>query len=555
MQENSNFKDIIKSERFIETAILILFVSIFIFLKLAQPLNYELSHQYPTFYNANDNFGNGYSMPQYVKEVGNFKYEPPNTVSGFKDVVGYYPPLQSHLGAMASIITGVETYDATNIIAILFSIPPFILIYFVIRRYSKELAILSLPFMLGIFNFNFEVERAFGQWIYITGALFLASVVWLADRLHAKYSSIFLAILLTGAALGHMSEAIFSAGFLAVFMALRYLKEKQLDMPALKNVIIGFTMFAIIASYYLIIFKNSWMVGFQQFSFEVMSVSPIAASLGVKITDFGIVVLLVLAGLLIGIKQLAFRKKEEFPFTAVIAGIYILIIGYGNYFGLGLRAWQSRHAWPIYFSVFCGIVIYSLGAKYFKNWNYKHYAILSVTLIILFSYTHIGMLKGGGLIDQDGWNALMWIKNNTPEDANIGYFYGTLPSQPMSLWSTNRIAYIVDLEDYSDGIKKGIVKDNYTMMQTNEIVNAYYPYRKTLFSYGYHNDTSTYFLYSNDLNYYVFPLAISATNNQYVSQYNLMILQELLKQEKIKETYKNGAYAIFEVIKLNDTAA
>ncbi len=550
MQENFNLEEYIKSEKFLETAVVLLFVSVFIFLKLAQPWGYQISHPFPAFYNANDNFVNGYVYPQYIKEVGNFRYDAPYLNSGYQNIVGYYPVLLTHLSAMLSLTSGVQTYDTSYLVVTLFSISAILLIYFVIRRHSKELALLSLPFMLGVFNFDFEIARAFGLWIFLTGVLFLAAVIWISDKLDRKNMFVLLALFLSGAALGHTSETIFASGFLAFYFVLKRTKDGAFDKPWAKHAIFGFGLFVILSVYYLIIFKNSWMIGLP-YKFEVMDAPPFAPNFGVKLSDFGVTLLPVIAGILIGLKLLAFRKKEEFPFTAVAAGLFILIIGYTNYIGFSIRAWQTRISWPIYFAVFGGIAIYYACRKFIKNWNFRYAVAISLTLLILFSFMHINKLRGGGIVDQGGWDTLMWIKSNTPADSKIMYFYGVLPSQPFSLWSPGRVPYTVDLNDYIDGAQRGIIKSNYSVAPFDAAgFMMHLPYQKSPLTYGHYVDESAPIKGHSDtfedMDYYVLPIGSSSTGNPNVAQYNLVIRDTLLKNPQIREVYSNEEYAVLK---------
>ncbi len=351
---------------------------------------------------------------------------------------------------------------------------------------------------------------------------------------------------MSGAALGHASEAIFAAGFLAFYFVLKRLKDGAFDKPWAKHAVLGFGISLILSAYYLIIFKYTWMAG-MPYKFEVMDAPPFAPNFGVKLSDFGMTVLLIIAGILIGLKRLAFRKRDEFSFTAVAAGLFILIIGYTNYIGFGIRAWQTRITWPIYFAVFSGIAVYYLGKKFLKNWNFKYAAAISLTLLILFSCTHEGKLRGEGLGDLDGWNTLMWIKNNTPDNSKTMYFYGVLPSKPFSLWAAGRVPYIVNFEDYADGANKGIIKSKYSV---NPFIDesAKIPYMKNLFEYKYLADDPTLqrTLFSDEMDYYILAIGPNSAGNPNVAQYNMAIRETFLKNPKIRESYRNKEYSILK---------
>lgn len=543
--KSAGIAEAVSDEKYLECAVILIFVAVFLFLKVGQMWDYRISHAFPVYYNANDNFWNGYVQPQHIKEVGNLMYEPPYVFAGDKDIIGYYPPVMNYMSAMFSMISGVEVYDTTYLIAVLFSISAILLVYFAIRRYSKNAALLSIPFMIGVFSFSFEIANAFGLWMFLAGACFLAAVVWVSDRMAEKHSFLILAILLSGAAFSHMSEAIFAAGFLAFYFFLSRLKDGASDKSWLKNTAVGFGIFLALSAYYLVIFKYTWTVGIP-YRFEVMSAPPFAPNYGVKFSDFWITIPLIFAGMLISLKKLAFRKRDEFPFAAVCAGLFMLAIGYSNYVGFGIRAWQTRITWPVYFAVFSGIAIYFVLKKAVKNFGFRHAAIISVLLILSFSYMHEGKLLGRGLVGDKGWDALMWIKQNTPENSKVAYFYDTLVSQSASLWSAGRVPYVITLEEYLDGGTKGEVRENYSMAPFVD-GSAKTPYRKSFFEYGYRAEEPSRknLLISYELaDYYVLAIGAESAGNPNIAQYNYAIMAGLLKHPGVKEAYNNGEYSI-----------
>jgi len=539
--------------KFLEAGSVFLFITILIFLKLAQPWNYSLSHEYPYFYNANDNFINGQIIPEYVKETGNYMYEPSYLVGGYKNIIGFFPPIFYHLTASFSIASGLQTYDASYILALLMQITTSLIVYFIIRRHSKELALLTLPFMLGVFNFDFEVARVFGLWLYLTGTLFFVSVVWAMDRISIKYASIILAIFFSGAILGHPPEAIFSLGFVIFYLMATYFKEKKIPETILKNAGFGLAIALVLSSYYLLIFRYALMAGsiHQYKLFSVMTAPDFAPSLGVTLWNFGILFPILIIGLLMAVKKLAFRKNGEIPFTAILAGIFALIVGYSNYLGMGIRAWQTRTSWPIMLAIFSGIVLFYAIEKVLKNRDFKHIAAASVILLMLFAAMHFGQLKGNGMADKDTWDAFMWIKNNTPEDAKVYYYYMPLSGQQFAFWSAGRPPYIIDTNDYIDAAQKGIVKDAYlASLFSADGGNSNFAWRTSLTDYHYLADNESFsgsFLNksSRDADYHVLAIG-GALNNPGVSQYNGAIRAKLLNSTEIHEVFNNGVISILK---------
>lgn len=543
-----------RNKNIFEYGVVALFVFLFLFLKLGQPWNYSLVHNYPAFYNANDNFMNGYVVPQYIKESGSYMYAPPHTIGGYKNIIGYYPPIFLQISSALSSVTGFQVYDTSYILAIFFSITTALIVYLAIRKYSRDLAILSLPFMLGVFNFDFEIARVFGLWLYLTGTLFFASMIWIIGRISEKRAPIFFAILFSGAILGHPPEAIFSAGFVVFYLFALYLKNHKIPIDALRTIGMGFAGSFIISFYYLIIFKYALMAGVahQYKLFSVMAAPDFAPGFGVKLGDFGMVFPLLIAGILFAIKKISFRKIDEMPFTAILAGLFVLIAGYSNYLGTGVRAWQTRTSWPFTLAIFSGIVLYYVVNRFIKNYNMLHISAISTALLLLFATIHAGQLNGGGIVEEKAWNALMWIKNNTPENSKVYYYYMPMVAQPSALWATGRSPYIIDTVDYIDAANKGIVKDNYkAYIFGGDWVNSNFAYRTSLFDYHYLADNvSVIEGFSNkssiDADYHTLQIG-GASNNPAVSQYNSAIRDKLLKSNKnVTEVFSNGVISILK---------
>ncbi|VVB60015.1 Uncharacterised protein [uncultured archaeon] len=548
-------EDVIKdNKKLFEAGVIALFIVLFLFVKLAQPWQYSLAHQYPSFYNANDNFINGYVIPQDIKETGNYMYEPSYLVGGYKNLVGFFPPIFYQLTAEFSAVTVLQTYDASYILAIFISITTALIAYFIIRKYSPELALLSLPFMLGAFNFDFEIARAFGLWMYLTGTLFFVSMVWIIDRISSKYSFLFFAIFFSGAILGHPPEAIFSIGFLVFYLLIRYLKEKKLPRETLKNLGIGMAIALLISSYYLLIFRYALMHGAtnQYKLFSVMTAPDFAPNLGVKLWDFGIIFPVLIIGLLIAIKKLVFRKKEEIPFIPLLAGVFALIVGYSNYLGMGIRAWQTRTSWPFMLAIFSGIVLFYIWQRFAKDKNTIYIPVISLALLLMFATLHVGQLQGMGIVDKQSWGALMWIKNNTPQNAKVYYYPMPLATQQFALWSAGRVPYIIDTDDYVNAAKQGIVKDDYkAYIFAADGSNSNFAYRASLTQYYYLADNASVmngFLNKSSRNadYHVLQIG-GPLNNPYISQYNQAIRARLLNSSRdISEVFNNGVISILK---------
>jgi len=550
-----------KRDSEIEIGVLLTFILIVILVRHAQPWGNILSHTYPTFYNANDNFFNGYVTPEYVKRVGNFKHMPPHIVLGYEDVVGYYPVMLSHISAIFSIASGIETYDSSSVVVMILSIATMILMYFVIKVTNKHLALISLPFMLGVYHFSFEVAHAFGLYLFLMGGLFMVGVIWCATRLKENFIFLPIALFLTSNVLGHFPEMLFSLGFLILVIFIDSFKTRQIDEKKVKNLAFAVLVFLFLSFYYLSIFKSTWMVS-HPFKFEVMDEPPFAPAWGVHLDNFGITSWLLYAGifltiLLFGLYE-ADRKKHfgdidiRQDSIALVGSLYLLLMGFGNYFGLERRAWQTRILWPIYLSPLFGFAVYFFYMKIVKKLKFKHVAVLSVSLLAIFAQMHTNELQGG-IIDDGTWDAMRWIDTNTPQDSRIYYFYVPLISQPFSLWSSNRLEYRIEINDFIEGIEKGVIKPYYTSVSDSE-PSGLYAYKKSLspFDFGYHAEEAGHNERTVikgkemwEMDYYIFTIDPDKGHPMLV-QYNLAIIDLLLKTGSMNEVYNNQVISILE---------
>lgn len=531
-----------------ESVLLLVFVFCVLFLKIGQPWSHAISHSYPQFFNANDNFLHS-ALSEYVKDEGNYALSPSYFSGGYDDVVGYIPPLIHHLSAMTSYLTGIETYDTTYLVTAFLMVSGFLLVYFAIKRVNGTLALLSLPFMLGVYSFTFEIARAWGLWIFITGSFFLFAFIWCMENLEKKYSFILLALFLSGMALGHTTEMIFGLGFLVFYAAIKFIR-KSLSRTGLMNLALGLLIFAIVSAYYLVIFYFTWMK-IQPFEFSVMEKPVFAPNFPVNLWDFGATQFLLYAGLLFFIFLLIIKDDSEKlkvdPFSStMLAGIFLLVMGFTNYVGFGVRAFQTRIFWPVYLAVFMGLALYFIPA-HFKKWRFRYAAAIAAALLLVFFFNNYGGLQGPGMIDQQVWDGFRWLSENTPENAKVYHFYSKPATQFDSLFSTERVSYTVNMDDYVNSLKGGIIKSEYNSDNT-ALTDTQLPYRNSLLSYGYHatEDEFKKAVSMWDMDYYFFVMYDPSDPSNTLMLYNRYVGDYMLNQTWVEVAYSNDEVLILK---------
>ncbi len=528
-----------------EAVVLLLFVVLFLSVHAGRVWDYRIQHEYPYYFNANDNFFHS-EFSDYVKGRGSYDISPYYAFAGFTNVVGYLPPILYHLSAGISLLTGLETYDTTYMAVILLVACGALLVYFSVRKYSEKLAILSLPFMVGVLAMPLEIPFAWGLWVFLTGSVFLMAVVWYFSGEKPKHSFLLLAIFLSGSALGHAPELLFSLGLVAVYFIISYL-QKNLDKNEIKETVMGIALFAIISAYYLIIFYFTYMV-MNPFTLSVMEKPMFAPNFPVNLETFGYLQYLLILGLLVTIISLLSKEEalgfsgEKTPFI-VLAALYIFLVGFTNYIGFGVRAFQMRTVWPILLSVLMALPIYS-AFSVIKRVRFSYIAPISVVLLLAFSSTYYSVQTGGGMMDGPTWEAFRWIMNSTEKDAKVFWFYSVPFVQEYSLFSSKRIAFRVDMDEYVNSLKGQEVKTVFNGTVAF-LPDAKIPYRNSTLSFGYHADGNVFERISVQntavMDYFVFGIS---NIEPAAREYNRLIISKMLESGQASVGFSNNAIVI-----------
>ena len=333
----------------LEKPVLGAFFILMLFLGVSNLWDHKVSHEFPYSYMASDTFQQQ-TRAEGIKEAGNYKYEPFYITKGWEDVIGYYPPVLHHAGILLSFSAGMETYDTVYFMVFFNAILASLIMYFIIRKYNKHIAILSLPLSILIFSDKSYVGFLWGHWASITGQLFLIASFWAIANFERKGIEILLGLFLAALALSHTSELIYAAGFIAIF-SLVLLFYRKFNFEYVKKMSIAAAISLVLSFYSLYIFYYSFKV-VNPYQFEVSNDWGGTPIFGIG--DFELLLIFMAIGFIASF--LLFRKMD----AAILAGVFMLLVGYTNYIGFGIRAFQPRLFWPIYLSIFFGLGLYML---------------------------------------------------------------------------------------------------------------------------------------------------------------------------------------------------
>lgn len=473
----------LNKEKTIETIFILIFVGIMLWIGLADSWGHRIQHSYPYSYLASDTFQHQ-TRAQWIKDTGNYRFEAPYYSAEFTDIVGFYPPILNHLSVLFSHASGLEVYDTIILLTVLFAITGTLIFYFIFRAWNIHIALLSLPLAIYIFTIR-EARLAFfwGHWSALLGDFFFVSVCWLLFNLGKKYSAVFLAILLSGTILGHTAATVFSLLFIIIFLS-AFTIAKGFCTPQLKKIAFAFVLTLVVSFYFLIIFKQSWMIIYP-FTFTIETDWASGGGF-VQLQHFGPAALIIIA---LGFIILIFSKttlpnNDKSNFFQKLCILFAVFAGLTNYIGFNLRAFNFRFYWPITLSPLFGICVYTFLKRLRPHAKLLTTAILSLLVIIVilkFNYQPTGAIEG--LMNPYTWQTLNWIKDNTPKDSQPFFFYGDPYDQDGSLGNTNRNNARVEIAELTKTLEKRTLERNYSVKYLIE-AGAGLPYKKRMFSYG-----------------------------------------------------------------------
>jgi hypothetical protein len=501
-----------------------LFVGLFLlclgYIGMGEMLSHKIVHPFPYGLSASDAFGE-VAFAEGVVDLGGYKVIPSHIRAGFDDTVGFHMPIFYHIVANLSIAAGVPVWSAGVFAATFFSLLVVLLMYLMIREYSRNVAILSLPLTIFMYIGSFKIVYSWGVWDLVLATCFMLASMWVLSKLEQPLMWVMLGILSASTALTHIIEAFFFGVFAGLYLGVIWVKGK-LTLGYMKKLVWGGLLSLALSLYYLIIFKNGYgksggglSIGYQAPEwFDVI------------FSNFGWVRFLLLLGMAAWIVVILSKKED----IALLVAPFMLLIGFTNFVSsLAPRAFQTRYFWPVYLSVFLGLCVFMLLRFLIKDWKMWQSIAISVVLVIAIGTQFYQKFGTQGLMDADHWQLFEWVKSSTRQNDRLLYFYGDIYTQEAVLWLQKRLSYRVNMQDLVSAIQERKIQRSYEA-EVAAADDTGWMYRTGAFSFAYHGETANRSEIGGDMDicrfdYWVFDRSGS---QQALAQYNILIANELL---------------------------
>ncbi|MBW2976430.1 hypothetical protein KY347_03215 [Candidatus Woesearchaeota archaeon] len=528
----------------LEKPYLLVVFGLLLFIGISNLWDHTLEHGFPYGYLASDTFQQQ-TRAEGINDAGNYRFEPFYIVKGYEDVIGYYPPVIHHLGVILHSSTGIPVYDTVYFMVFFNAILAAFVMYLIIRSYNKQIAILSLPLSILIFSSKPYIGFLWGHWASITGQLMLICIFWAVIKIDMNKAEILLGIFFGALALAHTSELIYGAGFVFIYAVL-LLFLKKFNLKFTKKILVAAVISGVISLYNLFIFVNGFMV-INPYQFEVSrdwGSTPIF-----YLTDFGLLLIFLSIGLIVSFTLI---KKISIP---ILAGLFMLLVGYTNYIGFGIRAFQPRFFWPIYLSFFFGLGLYSL-IKFVPS-KFRIISTFGVSILSILVLSKVFAIPGmpayskisnPGLMDLPHWEAFQWLSQNTPIDSKLYFFYGDSYGQDAILRNSKRVHALVTSEGFIEVLQNKTINRVYPSKAPADHA-AGWPYFKSFLNIGLHSEEADMNSWRSQPNidiclfdYHIFD---KVSMQPVLAQYNLLIASEMIKKGA-KKVFENDAVVVLK---------
>jgi hypothetical protein len=521
--------------RHLEYAYLLFVFGLLLWAAVANLYQHRIEHEFPHGFMASDSFWH-YITTQHIYDSGSYRYWPPYTAAGHTDVVGWQPPLLYQSIALFSHTAGLEVYDSYFFILAFIIVLSVLAFYLLIKKINTPVALLSLPLSVFLFCKFFYRGFTWGEINAYAGSVFLIVSVWALANIELRYVWVLFGLFVAATALAHPSELIFLVAYISLYYAIKLI-TKNFTLKDFKVVLKSAALALAVSGYYLLIFFFSFghaqSAGYTSTIFR--KVIPWSKGYGGQLPHFGLVLILILFGLLLGI--LLLRRKYH---HALMLGIFMLLISFTNFIGIHIRPFQTRLFWPVYLSVFMGLAIYQLMRLVSKRITTVTAMGVSFVLLIVYVNAYYDPIENPGLMNKYHWQNVRWIQDNTPRDAEILYLYGDTYDQNAQIPLGKRISYLIWYPDYIGSAQNMTVR-RYIKGNLIASIDTHLPYHKSFFDYGYHlTEEGIQAVMVRDFcgyDYYVVDKASAYAPA--LAQYNLVVRDILLRSPSFTEVYSN----------------
>ena len=399
-------------------------------------------------------------LARYEKDITK---QPPAMCHGEEDCVNFFSMHGANIGAQVSHFMNIESYDSVIHLNLLFIMLSIFIFYYMLRKLSVWIALLSLPITLLLFKFPFSYTLNWGMSLSNYNLLFVMVSLLCVYYIKEKYIWIVLGIVNGAGVLSHAREMLMFNLSICIYFLIRTIKDKKIDWVFIKYYLysIPITMLFMFRHLpVLSVFKgsasttnygvNAWLAWMPPNKFH-----------HVFFHQFGFYQWIILLSVILIIFLIIKKNDKLFD---LISSFSLLFLFSGFFSILGNKTTQIRHLFPILLMPLIGILIYYCYDLFKDRIKKEHFhVLLFVAILILTIFVHQPTKQSEySFSDPYTWEGMKWIRSNVGNTDKVLVLYGDRHTQITMFLLMRKTHFFVPQKFFVEDVQSGILKTNVT---------------------------------------------------------------------------------------------
>ncbi|MEM2916062.1 MAG: hypothetical protein QXT19_01770 [Candidatus Woesearchaeota archaeon] len=372
-------------------------------------------------------------MAKSVHDTGQHRVYAPYRAMGITDAVLADPPLPYSIPATVAMLTKAPVYNVFAIIAALFQIFMCLGVYALARRhFNPPMALFALAIALIPATSAWLFQYTIGFTTSLEAFAFVPFILLMLMYLYDRKS--WLASALAGAALAVQLmihgpiECAYVYVFVSAAMGIMWWRTRKKWLPLSWAVMSASA--AVFGGYQYYLLNLLRLTG-ENIAGTLLAGNPIPDYFPMPQIGWVLMGLAIIGGIVLALRLV---QRKATPAQTTLLIFIIMMIGISLSFVIGVDGSRTMrqyyNAYPFLALIpAAGIyaVLRAFKSKIPENaFKWIDLAIVALILFLSFSPTFAQLkgISGSGMATPQRWQALQWVKENTPADAIVFYLFG-----------------------------------------------------------------------------------------------------------------------------------
>ena len=383
-----------------------------------------ISLTYDNFYHPN--------MAKGVHDTGQHRVYVPYRALGIPDALLADPPLPYSIPATVAMLTRVSVYNVYAILAALFQVFMCLGVYAIVRRhFNQTMALFAATIALIPATASWFFQYTIGFTTSLEAFAFAPLILFLLLYLYEKKSVLAAGVIGAAFSVQFMIHGPIEVAYVYLFvtaaMGVLWWRTRQSWLPTWL-VMTGTA--GVLSVYQYVLLKLLRLTG-ENIAGTLLAGNPIPAYFPRPDIPWVLLAVTVIGGAVLLLRLL---QRKSTPQQATILFFIVMMIGISLSFLVGVDGSRTMRQ---YFNAYpflalipaAGIYAVTRMLKSKVSDNVLRFVDLSIVALILYlsfmpTFAALKGVAAGGQATPERWQAIQWVRDNTPKDARIFYLFG-----------------------------------------------------------------------------------------------------------------------------------